>query len=80
MGTLPATRSQQGCWEIGAGAGNQMGTAGSQNSGGSQHGCWEIDAGAGNQLGTGTGVQNPVVPSTGAGNQMGTNWESNGNF
>ena len=41
MGTLPATRSQQGCWEIGAGAGSQMGTAGSQNSGGSQQGCWE---------------------------------------
>ena len=57
-----------------------MGTAGSQNSGGSQHGCWEIDAVAVNQLGTGTGVENPVVPSTGAGNQMGTNWESNGNF
>ena len=41
MGTLPATRSQQGCWKIGAGAGSQMGTAGSQNSGGSQQGCWE---------------------------------------
>ena len=48
MGTLPATRSQQGCWEIGAGAGSQMGTAGSQNSSGSQQGCWEPATGTKN--------------------------------
>ena len=64
MGTLPATRSQQGCWEIGAGAGSQMGTAGSQNSGGSQQGCWEP---TGNDL----GAKTPVVPSKAAGNQLG---------
>ena len=69
MGTLPASRSQHQCWEIGAGAGNQMGTAGSQNSGGSQHGCWEPER---------LGVKILVVPSTGAGKLMlvlGTNWE-----